>query len=294
MTAIQHVEPITTDPVAEVEVTVGTVLRDALRGHGRALALTSALLVLGAVLTLAEPWIVSRFIAAVIRGAGNDTLLQLIVLLLVVAISGRVVVGLAGYTAEGVAWDGGNAMRVRLTRHVLGLDFTFHNRHPPGELVDRVDGDVVKVGRLASTMVLIFTNTLVVIGIMVGLVIVDVRVGLAVCAFLVSMYWLMLKVQDVGATHWQQSQEHGSRYYGFLGEAMRRHGGPLHGRVARVRPDPLGRPLRAWVPVDMRAEGWSSDRLAGGGADVFRRLRVGLRPVRPLVPAGSLTWPRYI
>lgn len=251
-------EPATAEPVTADEVTVGTVLRDALHGHGRALAVTSSLLVLGAALTLAEPWIVSRFIAAVIRGAENDTLLRLVVLLLVVAIAGRVVVALAGYTAEGVAWDGGNAMRVRLTRHVLGLDFGFHNRHPPGELVDRVDGDVVKVGRLASTMVLIFTNTLVVVGIMIGLLVVDLRVGAAVCVFLVSMYWLMLKVKDVGATHWQQSQEHGSRYYGFLGEAVGATEDlyTLGGRgyvVTRL----VGR-LRAWVPIAMRAEGWSS------------------------------------
>src|SRR4051812_6284940 len=112
MTSAQAAAPT---PEAGPEITVASVLRDAMREHHRALAGTTVLLVLGATFTLAEPWIVSRFIAAVLRGEDQSALLRLIALLIGVAIVGRVVVALAGYTAEGVAWDGGNSMRVRLT-----------------------------------------------------------------------------------------------------------------------------------------------------------------------------------
>jgi len=289
-----------TDPAAPV--TSRSVLFDALRGHAPAMVLTSLLILLGAVLTVAEPWIVSRFIDAVIRGEGQDVLLRLVMALLIVAIAGRAVVGLAGYASEGVAWDAGNAMRVRLTRHVLGLDFDFHNRHSPGELVDRVDGDVSKIGRLASTMVLILTNTLVVLGIMVGLFVVDVRVGLAVGVFLGLMYWLMASVRDVGARHWQRSQELGSRYYGFLGEAMGATedlftiGGRGYVLTRMLRQ------LRAWAPVTLRAEGWSSTvwlvaTLMSSGASVlayglaghwFRQQALSLADVYLIIALSSM------
>jgi len=266
------------------------------------MALTTLLLLLGAILTVAEPWIVSRFIDAVFRNEGQDSLLRLVILLLTIAIAGRVVVGLAAYAAEGVAWAAGNAMRVRLTHHVLGLDFDFHNRHSPGELVDRVDGDVSKIGRLASTVVLIVTNTLVVLGIMAVLLVVDARVGLVMCIFLGLMYWLMASVRDVGAPHWQRSQEHGSRYYGFLGEAMRATEDlfTIGGRGYVLTR--LLRQLRAWAPVTVRAEGWSSTvwlvaTLMSSGASVlayglaghwFRQQSLSLPDVYLIVALSSM------
>ena len=43
------------------------------------------------------------------------------------------------------AWGTTNELRLRMTRHVLGLDHEFHRRHTPGELIQRVDGDVTSV-----------------------------------------------------------------------------------------------------------------------------------------------------
>ncbi|HEY8746268.1 MAG TPA: ABC transporter transmembrane domain-containing protein, partial [Chloroflexota bacterium] len=49
---------------------------------------------------------------------------------------------LATYWSERVAWTATNRLRLDLTAHLLGLDAGFHQVHTPGELIERVDGDV--------------------------------------------------------------------------------------------------------------------------------------------------------
>ena len=40
-----------------------------------------------------------------------------------------------------------------MTRHVLGLDHEFHRTHTPGELIQRVDGDITSVSDFLSQVV---------------------------------------------------------------------------------------------------------------------------------------------
>ena len=51
------------------------------------------------------------------------------------------------------AWGTTNELRLRITRHVLGLDHEFHRRHTPGELIQRVDGDVTSVSDFLGQVV---------------------------------------------------------------------------------------------------------------------------------------------
>ena len=51
------------------------------------------------------------------------------------------------------AWHTTNQIRVSLAGHVLGLDHGFHRTHTPGELIQRVDGDVTSVSDFLGTVV---------------------------------------------------------------------------------------------------------------------------------------------
>ena len=55
--------------------------------------------------------------------------------------------------ATKLAWGITNELRLDITRHVLGLDHEFHRRHTPGELIQRVDGDVTNVSDFLSQVV---------------------------------------------------------------------------------------------------------------------------------------------
>jgi ATP-binding cassette subfamily B protein len=55
--------------------------------------------------------------------------------------------------SERIAWLATNALRFDLAKHVLGLDIAFHKEHTPGELIERVDGDVTTLAGFFSQLV---------------------------------------------------------------------------------------------------------------------------------------------
>ena len=60
---------------------------------------------------------------------------------------------LVTWRATTAAWTTTNDLRLDMTRHVLGLDHEFHRRHTPGELIQRVDGDVTSVSEFLGLVV---------------------------------------------------------------------------------------------------------------------------------------------
>jgi len=57
------------------------------------------------------------------------------------------------YWSERVAWTATNALRADLAAHLIGLDLSFHQAHTPGELIERVDGDVNALAGFFSSFV---------------------------------------------------------------------------------------------------------------------------------------------
>src|SRR5579875_2356778 len=99
------------------------------------------------------PSLVSRFIDEAISGGD---LHNLIVLALLTVLRGFVGQGLAvaeTYMAENVSWAATNELRTDLVAHLLRLDASFHTAHTPGELIERVDGDVGTLARFFSRFV---------------------------------------------------------------------------------------------------------------------------------------------
>ena len=51
--------------------------------------------------------------------------------------------------------------------HLLRLDATFHTTHTPGELIERVDGDVATLGRFFSRFVVyVIGNGILMVGVL--------------------------------------------------------------------------------------------------------------------------------
>jgi hypothetical protein len=86
----------------------------------------------------------------------------------VVVIVQRVVNVFVTYVSQQVAWIATNGLRIDLTRHVLALDMSFHNAHTPGELLQRIDGDVDRLANFFSQFLLqIISGALLTIGVLV-------------------------------------------------------------------------------------------------------------------------------
>ena len=115
------------------------------------ISLVLAVLLLGNIaLQLVNPQIIRAFLDAAQAGAATEVLFKAALLFLGLAIIQQAVMVLASYVSENVAWTATNALRVDLTQHCLNLDLSFHNAHTPGEMIERVDGDINNLANFFS------------------------------------------------------------------------------------------------------------------------------------------------
>lgn len=101
-----------------------------------------------------------------------------------VVVLGQIVEILVTRAATHTAWHTTNGLRIRLTDHVLGLDHGFHRRHTPGELIQRIDGDVTDVSDFLGRVVPRMAGALfLVVGMLVVLAVLDWRIAIGMVAY---------------------------------------------------------------------------------------------------------------
>ncbi|MCB0013865.1 MAG: ABC transporter ATP-binding protein, partial [Anaerolineales bacterium] len=106
------------------------------------------------------------------------------------------------YLSEHVAWQATNGLRLDMLDHLLGLDLSFHKAHTPGELLERIDGDVKALALFFSRFTVFFIgNLLLMLGILVLLWREHWGVGLAATVIMFLSFWLMVKVRSLAIPH---------------------------------------------------------------------------------------------
>ncbi len=99
---------------------------------------------------------------------------------LAVAFATQIAAVVATYAGSSWAWKTTNALREEVAAHALGLDYAFHGRHTAGEMIERVDGDIVGLAEFLSQFVTqAATSALLLAGALVVVTVQDVRLGLA-------------------------------------------------------------------------------------------------------------------
>ena len=163
------------------------------------LLLLALFLVANVGLQLLNPWIARSFIDGAQAGVPVAALTVTALEFLAVALLIQVVAVAEGYVAENVGWLATNALRADLTEHCLELDLGFHQTHQPGELIERVDGDVSVLSTFfASFVVQIVGNAVLLVGILALLFRVDWRLGLLLTAVCVVAGGWMTATTGIG------------------------------------------------------------------------------------------------
>jgi ABC-type multidrug transport system fused ATPase/permease subunit len=153
-------------------------------------------------LQLLNPWIARAFIDGARAGLPLESLTLTALAFLAVAILIQLASVAEGYVAENVGWLATNALRLDLAEHCLELDLGFHQAHPPGELIERVDGDVSALANFFTSFVLrILGNTVLLFGILVLLFREEWRLGLVLAVFCLAALLLMIRTRDVAARY---------------------------------------------------------------------------------------------
>ncbi|MGH3489656.1 MAG: ABC transporter transmembrane domain-containing protein [Actinopolymorphaceae bacterium] len=172
-----------------------TVLRCLWPGRRQACALGVAIL-LTTVLPLLAPQLTRRFVDDAIAGHPASQLTLIALGYLGLAVSGQVARMLTAWLASRLAWDGTNRLRETLAEHALGLDMAYHGQRTPGEMIERVDGDVVAVAEFVVAFLLdIVVSLLILVGVIVMVFAVDLRIGVVLLAYCTLMGFLMIRAQ---------------------------------------------------------------------------------------------------
>ncbi len=192
-----------------------------LRPQWPRVALLAALLLTSIGVQLVTPQILSRFIDLARAGAVPGDLVRLAVFFLLVAVSGQLVSALSVYASENVGWTATNKVREDLALHCLRLDLPFHNAKTPGEMIERVDGDVTQLSGFFSQFVIrVLGNIVLLGGILVLLYRADWRVGLVYTIFTAATLLILRRLMETAVPLFKEARQAGAILLGFLEERL--------------------------------------------------------------------------
>ena len=204
------------------------LLANYLKPQKKSVLWLALLLAVSISLQLANPQIVKYFIDTASEPVANGTaafqqglnqLLGAAALFMSVAIVRQAFSLAAVYVGENVAWTATNALRADLALHCLRLDMAFHKQHKPGELIERVDGDVNKLANFFSQLFIQLTsNVLLLIGVIVLLWLVDWRVGLSITAVSFLGVLALNYLRTLTVPRWEALRQTEATLFGFLEE----------------------------------------------------------------------------
>jgi ABC-type multidrug transport system fused ATPase/permease subunit len=172
-------------------------------------------------LQLLNPQILRVFIDTVSNPAAQDDLMGIAVLFLSLAVLQQVFNVAATWASERVAWTATNALRSDLALHCLRLDLSFHKARTPGELIERIDGDVTALANFFSQFVVqVLGSALLLIGVLIVLWVVDWRVGATLTVFAFFALGAMLSLRTIATRYWRAYRQASAALYGFIEEHL--------------------------------------------------------------------------
>jgi ATP-binding cassette subfamily B protein len=209
-----------------------------LRPERARLAALAVFMFAGTGALLVSPLIVRRFIDAAVKGAHVPltTLWILAGAFIGAAIATQVLQIGATYFSEQLAWAATNRLRRDLATHTLHLDMSYHTATSPGDVIERVDGDVAALANFFSQFVLqIVGGALQLIGILAVMVLfADWRIGGALAAVAVAAGFALHAMRNVANVEWERVRDAFSAFSAFLEERIaglediRANGGGAH------------------------------------------------------------------
>lgn len=184
-------------------------------------AILFAVLVGGIGLQLLMPQVLANFIDSASAAAPLSTLLNLALLYLICALVRYGVQLLTVYLSERVGWTATNMLRRDLAEHCLRLDMAFHHNHTPGEMIERIDGDVNTLQRFFSVLVMmIVANLLLLTGVLLTLFFEDVRVGVAFTLYVFLALFLLSRMRDIATEDYKNQREASAELMSFMEERL--------------------------------------------------------------------------
>ena len=183
--------------------------------------LVAVLVLSGIGLQLVSPQIIRYFIDTALAQGAPARLIGAAVTFLGAALLIQVVMVASTYYGEDVGWTATNQLRADLMLHCLRLDMSFHNERTPGQMIERIDGDVANLAIFfAQFIVRVLASLILLVGVLVVVLFEDWRISAALAVYsAVSLAGLFL-LRRVAVPHWKASREASTELFGFLEEQL--------------------------------------------------------------------------
>jgi ATP-binding cassette, subfamily B, bacterial len=181
-----------------------------------------ALVLLGATaLQVVVPLILQRFIDSALSASPLSVLTSAGIAYLVVGVFQQILSATSTYLGADVGWRATNQLRIDLARHALGLDMGFHNSTTPGEMIERIDGDVTAVSNFISRFVVrLLGSGLLLVAVVIVSTIEDWRLGLAMVVYVAGVLVLLLRMRHMAERASEEERDTSARLYGFIEERL--------------------------------------------------------------------------
>lgn len=179
------------------------------------------LLVVFTALQFVSPLLLGSFIDNATSGASEQTLFWLALGFLGLAFLTQISSVIEVYVAENLGWLATNRMRADVAAHCLNLDMGFLNRYTPGELIERIDGDVSALGNFFSRFVIYLLGNFLLLVCVLGLLFfVDWRLGLVLLAVTVVAFAVIARIRGLATPLWQANRQARAEMFGFIEERL--------------------------------------------------------------------------
>jgi len=197
------------------------LLRNYLQAQRRMMMLLAGLLLLSIGLEIVNPLVLRTFIDTATSGGQTQSLLTGALIFIAIALIQRALSVAATYVGSSVGWNATNELRADVARHCLKLDMTFHNTRTPGELIERIDGDVTALSNFFSQFVIrVLGNLLLLVGVLIVLYAQDWRIGAALTLFALIALLVLIRLRWLAVPRWRVVRQLSAEYYGTLGERL--------------------------------------------------------------------------
>lgn len=172
-------------------------------------------------LLLVNPQFIRYFLDSIEQQRTLNQLIGAAAIFTVLTIAQQLIVLAATYVGEVVGWTATNHLRADLALHCLKLDLAFHKTHTPGELIERVDGDVNQLAKLFSQLVIrLAGNVLLFIGVLVLLWVEGWQIGLSITLLAIVSVIALEAMRKWMVPRWERTRAAEAALFGFIEERI--------------------------------------------------------------------------
>lgn len=172
-------------------------------------------------LQLVVPLILERFINGALAGEARSVLIGAGVAYLVAGVANQLFSAVTTYLGADVGWTATNRLREDLARHLLRLDMGFHTNTTPGEMIERIDGDVTAVANFLSRFVVrLLGAAMLLIGVIAVAWYKSPLIGVAYTGFVVVVLLSIYSMRSMAVSAAEEERETSALLYGFIEERL--------------------------------------------------------------------------